>query len=300
AAAFPEAFWSPLEEARVHRHHRRLAWLVGRSIEWREATDRAGLAAARRSGDAVAIGLALKDLGSTYVDGGRYAEADAVFEEALAGDLPRNIRTIVLAERAINELERGDGDLELARRRFGDLARMENPGSVRQGRALLNLAELEFATGDFEAARVSGREAKEILQRVQGAPLVLLACNRAAYEMAVDSFEDARACLGEALAHSHDAGQLWTLTVLEHHAVLSGLCGDVERASMLLGYTDAQLRAAGGTRKRTERYGYERILAILTADDGSADFRRRSLVGAHLTLEQALSLAAEMHARDAS
>ena len=294
AAAYPEPFASPLDEARFHRHYARLAWLVGRSIAWREDAARSALAVARATCDPVEVALALKHLGDAYLDGGRHAEAGAVFEEALAAnDLPVHVRRVILADRAINDLERGA--LETARAGFAEVAQMEKPGSVGHGIALLNLAELEFATGNFEAARDSGRVAKEILERRKAAPLVLLACNRAAYEMAVDELDEARACLREALEHSRDSGQVWTITALEHHAVYSGLAGQLERALLLLGHTDAHVRAGGATRKSTERHGHARLEALLTAAYGEAEFRHRLETGAELSLEQALHVASEIH-----
>jgi predicted ATPase len=294
AAAYPEPFASPLDEVRFHRHYARLAWLVGRSIAWREDAARSALAVARTTFEPTEVALALKHLGDAYLDGGRHDEADAVFEEALGtSDLPVHVRRVILADRAINDLERGA--LEVARQRFADVARMEKPGSVGHGIALLNLAELEFATGNFEAARHSGRVAKEILERLRAAPLVLLACNRAAYEMAVDELEEARACLREALDHSRDSGQVWTITALEHHAVYCGLVGELERALLLLGHTDAHVRAGGATRKSTERHGHARLEELLTAAFGEAQFRRRLGTGAVLSLEQALHIASEIH-----
>jgi predicted ATPase/class 3 adenylate cyclase len=294
AVAFDEPFASPDDEARLYRHYARLAWLDGRPIEWREEKARRGLALARRTDDPVAVALALKHLGGTFLDSGRHVEADAVFAEALATTgLPEKIGTSILVDRAINDLERGE--LTLARERFGTVVAREKVGSIGHGAALLNLAELEFATGDFEAARVSGRRAQEILGRLRAAPLALLACNRAAYEMAVDSMREARSCLREALERSRESGDAWIVTALEHHAVYCGLSGELERALRLLGYTDARVRHGGATRKRTERYGFERLEALLVAAFGEADLRRRLEDGANLAHEQALALAAEMH-----
>jgi hypothetical protein len=113
--------------------------------------------------------------------------------------------------------------------------------------------------------------------------------------MAVDSLDDARSCLAEALLHLHESGQVWTITALEHHAVYCGLRGDVEGAATLLGFTDARLAAAGTTRKSTERYGFTRLEALLRNAYGREELERRFAVGKALTREQALDRAAEIH-----
>jgi predicted ATPase/class 3 adenylate cyclase len=296
AAHAPPPFASAREEARFYRHYARLAWVVGRPIAWREETACHGLAVAQAAGDAVDIALARKYLGAAYLDGGRHEDADRVFAEALAAPgLPDAVVTDVLNHQAINDLEKGD--FERSRERFAAVARRERAGSLGQGKALLNLAELAFACGDFEAARSSGRAAADILKRLRAAPLALLACNRAAYEMAADALDEARACLREALDYVRDSGQVWAVTALEHHAVYSGLAGELERALVLLGYTDHRIRSGGATRKKTERYGHARLEALLARAFGEDDMRRRLHAGSMLTHEQALALAGEIHAR---
>ena len=293
AAQGDEPFASAFDQARFSAHYARLAWLVGRPIAWREAIATKTLLAARASGEPVALALALNVLGSVHLDGGRHADADALFEEAQRlADLPPKIRKHLMRDRAINDLERGE--LILARERFGRVAQMERTGSIGHGVALLNLAELDFAAGDFDAARKSGRAAKEVLERLHAAPLALLACNRAAYEMAADALDDARAALREALDRSRESGQFWALTAIEHHAVFCGLIGDLETALLLLGHTDAQVKSVGGTRKCTERYGYERLARILHEAHGDA-LHARLEPGAHLTRDQAFVLAETIH-----
>jgi predicted ATPase/class 3 adenylate cyclase len=293
AAGAAEPFASAIDEARFYRHYARLGWLVGRPIAWRESEARRGLDAARSTNDPASVALALKHLAGTFLDRGDYDRADELFAEALAFAVPRKVRTSILVDGAINDLERGE--LVRARERFASVAQLEKPGTRAHGAALLNLAELAFATGDVETARASGRTAKDVLDRLHAAPLALLACNRAAYEMAADAFDDARIVLREALERTRDSGQVWTITALEHHAVYFGLRGALDRAVALLGYTSAQIEAGGAPRKSTERNGYVRLRALLVEAIGEIELERRFAFGAAMTREQALALAAEIH-----
>ena len=166
----------------------------------------------------------------------------------------------------------------------------ERPGSEWHGSALLTLGELEFAVGNFEAARAAAIKARETFAHLNTAPLALALCNVAAYAMAVDDFDEARAALREALQLLKQSGARWMTTALEHHAVLGGLAGDHERAAAIVGFTDAAYDDA--SRQRTEQYGYDRLMRALSAAYDASELARRMSAGAGLTEEQVLELAA--------
>jgi tetratricopeptide (TPR) repeat protein len=191
----------------------------------------------------------------------------------------------VLRNWAVSNLQRGD--VETARRRFTEVAQRDRPGSEAHASALLNLGELEFAIGNVEAARTSARQAREALARLNAAPLGLVLCNLAAYAMAVDDFDEARALLQEALRLLKQSGARWMISALEHHAVLAGLAGDHERAAALVGFTDARY-ANNDTRQRTEQHGYERLMRLLAQIYDQEELAERMKAGARLKDEQAL------------
>ena len=120
------------------------------------------------------------------------------------------------------------------------------------------------------------------------------ACNLAAYALAAGDLDGARTALSESLAALRDAGAAsWLVTVLEHHAVFAALRGANERAAELFGYTSAMYRKLGQVREGTERYGFERLSALLTERYGD-ELPGRLASGAQLSEREALALAEEV------
>ncbi|MDP9024942.1 MAG: hypothetical protein M3N13_06205, partial [Candidatus Eremiobacteraeota bacterium] len=291
AAKLVDASTDAVTTAKVLSHHAFLEWIVGRTIFQREETATAALAAARVSSKPDAIARALSELGSIFRDGGRFEEASAMFSEAYQTpeSLTKPTANAVLRNWAITDLQRGDVDM--ARRRFNEVAGRERPGSEAHASALLNLGELEFATGSFKAARAAARQAKETFARLGTAPLALVVCNLAAYAMADDDLDEARVLLREALHLLKRSGARWMTTALEHHAVLAGLEGDHENATAIIGFADARY-VDNAKRQRTEKYGYERLMRVLTQIYNEEELARRMSAGAQLTEQQVLELAA--------
>jgi tetratricopeptide (TPR) repeat protein len=192
----------------------------------------------------------------------------------------------------VTNLQRGE--IELARRRFTEVAERERPGSEAHASALLNIGELEFAVGNVAAARAAARQARETFERLNAAPLGLAVCNLAAYAMAVDELDEASELLQEALDILKQTGARWTITALEHHALLAALRGDHDRAATLLGFTEAHY-AKGDTRQTTERIGKDRLTELLHREFKDDDLARRMRLGAWLNDEQALEHAAAIN-----
>ncbi len=282
-----------LTHARVMRHHVRLEWLVGRATAHRERRAGDAAAAARRSGDLNEKAHALALLGSVYRDGRRFDEAERAFAEAYedAATLAPVALNALLRNWAVASLQRGD--VETARRRFTEVAARERAGSEAHASALLNIGELEFAIGNVAAAREAAAQARAAYERLNTAPLGLAICNLAAYAMAVDELGEARQLLREALRIMRQTGARWTLTALEHHALLAGLSGDAERAALLAGFTSAQY-AGDDTRQTTERIGYERLMRLLNERYNETELAERMAAGSRLTEEQALECAASI------
>ncbi len=291
AAAMPDA----IAHARILRHCVVLANLVGAAPAQLEAVAQRAVEAARGSGDANELARALATLGAAYRTAGRFDEAcDAL---ARAYETPELLTALtknaVLRLWAVTDLQRGE--VELARSRFSEVARLERPGSEAHASALLNLGELEFASGNVASAREAALAAKETYARLHSVHLVLLLANLAAYAIAENDLEGAREHLREALQIVRRSGSGSGIAVLEHHAHLAALLGDRERAVVLVGYTDAHYVARGEIRQRTERWGHARLMALLAETYAEEERERRMSEGARLTPEQAITWAAAIH-----
>ncbi len=295
AVALPNAMPDAVVHSRLLRHCVLLEWLVGRPLAEREQTALGAVEIARATGDANEIARALANLGGCYRAAARFDEAGTVFLEAYRQPelLSRITTNVVLRIWAVTDLQRNE--VELARRRFSEVARLERPGSEAHASALLNLGELEFAAGNIEAARAAAREAKETYARLNSVYLVLLLSNLGAYAIAIDDLDDARMHLREALHLQRSSGRGWIWSVLEHHALLAALLGDLDRATVLVGFTDALYGSRGEVRQYTERRGYERLMRLLSEAYGADDLAVRMSAGAQLAEEQALAHAAAIH-----
>ncbi|HXO18273.1 MAG TPA: hypothetical protein VN909_08875, partial [Candidatus Dormibacteraeota bacterium] len=281
--------------SRLLRHCVILEWLVGRPVARREQTALRAVEAARSAGDANEMARALANLGGIYRSYGRFDEADRAFTEAYVSreSLSRITTNAVLRTWAVTDLQRGDVDL--ARRRFSEVARLERPGSEGHASALLNLGELEYAAGNIDAAREAAGRAKDAYVHLRSIYLVLALSNLAAYAIAADDIDGAREHLGEALRLQSKSGAGWLGKVLEHHALFAALVGEKERSALLAGFTDALYRSRGDVREHTEHRGYERLMRLLADAYAAEDLADRMAAGAALSEEQALAHAAAIH-----
>jgi len=242
---------------------------------------KASLAAAQQ---ALALEGALDELqqarakqaaGSALGGLGNADEGERVLEAAL--DLSRKLdsrrmQALVLGDLGTARSRRGD--LEGAKRFYADALayytalNLERPAASIAG----NLAEVEFAAGNAAAALQLAEEARAGHQathnrRASANDL----CNMAAYLIALNCLDDARAYAREALIALRDVKQtVLTAYVLQHLAAVSILQAnsDRKRAAMLLGFVDAWLTKLEARREYTERQEYERITACLRAAMG--------------------------------
>jgi predicted ATPase/class 3 adenylate cyclase len=295
AAGLTNAMPDELVHARLLRHCLLLEWLVGRPVAQLERTALRALDIARKSGDPDEIAHALANLGACYRSTARFDEAERMFTEAYAKpeSLSRITTNGVLRLWAVTDLQRSD--VERARLRFSQVVALERPASEAHASALLNLGELEFATGNVDAARENARQARETYARLNSIYLVLVLSNLAAYALAVNDLEDARTHLREALPLQKKFGSGWLAHLIEQHALLAALLGDHVRAAMLAGFTDAQYKKIGEVRQHTERVGSERLRRLLAEVYEEEDLTSHLSAGARLLEEQALAAAAAIH-----
>ena len=295
ASHLVEAMPNPLVHARILRHLVMLGFQVGRPVAEREQITLQAISVARMTNDPSEIARALAILGACYRSDGRFDDADRVLREAYqTPELLSPIATnSVLRAWAVTDLQRGEVDA--ARRRFSEVAGLERPGSEAHASALLNLGELEFAAGNVPEAREAARAAKETYARLNSAYLVLVQSNLAAYAIAAGEIDDAREHLREALHALKRSVSGWSLSVLEHHALLAALLADHARAVALAGFTDAQYISRGEVREATERRSYGRLMGLLAEVYAADELGRRMSEGARFTEEQALAHAAAIH-----
>jgi len=294
AAQETDAMPSAIAHARILRHCVLLEWVVGRPLAEREATAMREVEIAKTAGDPNEIARALANLGACYGFGGRFDEGEAAFAQAYASpeELSRVTRNAVLRILAVTDIQRGK--VQSARRRFVEVVRSERNGSDAHASALLNLGELEYLTGNIEAARDAAGRARETFAALGSPYLVLVLANLAAYALAKNDLQEARARLREALELG-GAGR-WFVTILEHHALLAALQGDSERAAMLMGYTDARYRTRGETRPPTEQRGYNRLAGLLAQAYENGEIEQLTGFGASWTEEEVLEAAAAISA----
>ena len=286
---------SDLARARLLRHCVILEWLTGKPTAHREQLALRALEAARSAGDPDETAFALGYLGATYAHEARFDDAERTFELAYEAPakLSRLTSNAVLRMWAVACLQRGDVDV--ARKRFSDVAGCERPGSEAHASALLNLGELEYAAGNLEAARAAALQAKASYALIGSVYTVLVLANLAAYAMAAGNLDDARAHLHEALELQPKSGRGWLASVIEANALLAALSGDCERGALLAGFSDSLYRARGEVRQQTEERGYERLLKLLAEAYSSDALASRMESGARLSEKEALACAAAIY-----
>lgn len=295
ALELEEAMPSTSIHARLLRRCVILKWLSGEPVAAREAMATHALEVARRSQDPNEIALAYGNLGAIYGMAARFDEAERAFTHAYVTPelLSRAATKSVLRMWAVSNLQRGE--IELARRRFSEVARLERPGSESHAGTLLNLSELEYATGNLEAARSAARQAKETFARINSIYTVLVLSNLAAYAMAADNLDEARAHLFEALRRHPETGGAWLGALIENHALLAALHGDYERAAILAGFSEEIYRVRGAPRQHTERRARERLMGELAKPYSAEDIAQHMERGAALDEKEALAHVESIH-----
>ncbi|MBV8067024.1 MAG: hypothetical protein JO113_03525, partial [Candidatus Eremiobacteraeota bacterium] len=295
AAQETDAMPNALAHARILRSCVLLEWLLGHPHEQRQRIALHAVEVAKAANDADEIARALANLGGLYRGAALFDEAEVALAEAYAHPdrLSRITANVVLRIWAVNNLQRGD--VELARLQFSTVAQSERPGSEAHASALLNLGELEYATGNLEAARAAARRAKETYAALGSTYLDLVLANLGAYALAAGDLDDAGAHLREALEVQRRLRGGWLSAILEHHALLAALRGDQARAALLLGFTDAQYRVRGEVRQSTEQRGYERLIDLLGQRYANGELESLTSAGARLSEEEALDTATAIY-----
>ncbi len=239
---------------------------------------------------------------------GRLAEAESLIAPAL--EVARSYgRTPLVAFllRASSHLNGQRGDMNGSREKLVEaLAIYERIGADRLATSTVGqLAELEFQLGNFEQACDVGIRCIN-LQRAQGSRnLAHGLLNSAAYNVALNRWDRARAYACEALGLLQEAQEAIRAIALLHLTavvVLSAVdeasspapmpsSSTLKQGALLLGNHDACMIRFGVARGYTEHQEYDRVLAALRAHVPAAELERYFAQGAALTPEQAIELA---------
>ncbi|MGB8964169.1 MAG: helix-turn-helix domain-containing protein [Candidatus Cybelea sp.] len=231
--------------------------------------------------DELQLARAQQAAGSALGGVGRDGEGQTLLEVALAVSRlldNRRMQALVLGD--LGTARSRCGDFEGARRFYADALayyealNLERPAASIAGK----LAEVEFTAGDAARALQLAEEARAAHEAMQNRRAVANdLCNMAAYFIALDCFDDARACATQALLAVRDVKQtVLTAYVLQHLAAVGVLQGQSEqrrvaaapKRAMLLGFVDAWLTKLEARREYTERQEYERVIAALRAAMG--------------------------------
>ena len=244
-------------------------------------------------GDENGQAWALSSIAFSLLQMGQLDEADDVSARGLAamralGD-KRGVADCLNVRAAI---QRRCGDVASARELFAQsLAAYKAVGDEAGATVVLvNLAELEFGDDRIEqAVRLAG-EALVIRSRWKSATsLAGSYVNIAAYRIALGDMKGARESAREGLRWAQQAQHaLNVATALQHIALLLALRGKVKDAARLVGYVNTQYRELGFEREVTEKWGYEKLMAVLREHLSEAEIEKLAAEGATWFEDQAV------------
>ena len=280
--ALRAALWLTIARMRqelfVHPGHTLEAASNARAL-YESTEDRSGLA------------LAVRQQAAAHMRLGEYPQAQREFEQSL--EIYRELGDRRMAARGLGYLAsllQITGDYARARAMLLDVLRMARAmGDDRMIPTIaMNLAETEFALGDFEGA---AKRAKENL----GNPVLQKSCdmtatqeaNLAAYLLALGRAEEARAM---ALASIEDAAGSFIAVPLQHVAA-SIADSDPVAASKILGYVERAFKATAFSRENTERFSYAHLVAAVESALEDAALERYRDEGAAMSEQQVLAIA---------
>lgn len=155
---------------------------------------------------------------------------------------------------------------------------------------LLNMAELEFATGHPEQALHFVRDALELESRGKNAFFIALSHNNSAvYRIALGDLAGAHESAREGLRVARQAqAELELLVCLQHLALLAVVAGNAQRGAKLLGYVDGHYDRLRQKREPTEQWGYEKLTAALHERLSNDEITKLTSEGATWSEDQAV------------
>jgi predicted ATPase/class 3 adenylate cyclase len=190
-----------------------------------------------------------------------YTEAQQIYETI--GDE----RGSALAEMLLGFLDRGDGNLERAEKRFERAlqgGRKLQEAYIEAG-CLSGLGSIAIDRGDFVLARQLKEKSLAIYRRLGDHWIIgLILGGATTVAIAQNDFSGAESALAEWTQITRELGNRWTLPdVLEGYANLALAANQPERAARLFGTAEATREHLGGQLSASEKAQHEASLATL-------------------------------------
>jgi predicted ATPase/class 3 adenylate cyclase len=260
---------------------------------FRVATE--AVAHGRSSGDAGALGVALRVLANAASRVRRFDDAEAALAEAEAiPNASEHLRIHLLSDRAI--LSDFLGDYEAAVRVNEQLRTVQHAlGNVQsETHATLNLAEAEHARGNTKRALEIAHDLVPRLRAGKNKTVLDNALNNlAGYLIAVDDLPVAISVARECVSRraTSEPGLVSVGIAIEHLALAYALGGDLARAARQEGYSNTLFVRNAYERENTETKTYDRLMTLLRVGLAPDVLEQLLAEGAALAPEAALALA---------
>ncbi len=196
------------------------------------------------------------------------------------------------------------GDVTGARELFAQASAAFEEGTDEGNVAITaaTLAEAEFRCGDAQIALGYAEKALDAVRKLgRQRTVAAILGNIAAYYVALDRYEPARAHAREALALAREVQvDVSVAFALQHLAAIAALqqSGDADaqvedrrRAAWLMGFVDARLLALETAREYTEQQEYDRVMRRLRQNFDEAVLRELCEEGRRWTQDRAVAAA---------
>lgn len=157
----------------------------------------------------------------------------------------------------------------------------------------LNLAELEFQTGNAEAALELARalERPSAGSHTGSFHQIGALGNCTAYRIALGNIADARLTGRATLRLARGVDALMTTGAAQHLGAIAALSGDARTGAMLLGYVNAWYGEHGYEREPTEQRSYDILMTALREQLSQDEIESFAAEGARLSEEDAVNKA---------
>jgi predicted ATPase/class 3 adenylate cyclase len=158
--------------------------------------------------------------------------------------------------------------------------------------AMLNLAELEFVTGNVAHAITLAHEAGNVAKQTKTlGPLATIYANLTGYLLATDNVLDAQNYGIEALKLNILLDREYAIVVcMEHLALVRALSGNIQTGAILAGYCDLYYKMIGRNRESTEKFARVRLETLLNKNLNEKDISRFTQIGESLARDAATAM----------
>ncbi|HLW37194.1 MAG TPA: adenylate/guanylate cyclase domain-containing protein [Candidatus Eremiobacteraceae bacterium] len=187
------------------------------------------------------------------------------------------------------------GDVTSARKQFEEALSLSRHvhDETELARIRGNFAEFEFAGGNPEKALINALEAMTTYARGRNFEfLATYGNNSSAYRVALNDLDGAYDAAFEAVGLARESQSAFDIAVgCQHLALIGALRGHTREAALVLGYVNEKFGELGIHREYTEKWGFEKIKALLAATLSAAELDELTKQGAKLSDDQAIEAA---------